>query len=109
MDVMAENGAMPRLTGARDGMPEGAVRAQRVVSTVSRLELARFLRHSPGATRQEIADGSGLTYETVRKEIAHLVQLGYVSIDGQGRNERFTFDGKRYSRDLGQLFGYVGE
>lgn len=106
---MVENGAMPRLTGARDDMPTGAVRAQRVVSTVSRLEMARFLRRSPGVTRQEIADGTGLNYETVRKEIAQLAQLGYVRADGQGRNETWTFDGKRFGRDLGELFGYLSE
>ncbi|WP_424711954.1 hypothetical protein [Microbacterium sp. SLBN-111] len=106
---MAENGAMPRLTGARAEMPDGAVRAQRVISTVNRIETARYLRRNPRSTRHEIAEGTGLNYESVRKELTNLADLGYVAVTGEGRGATFIFDGTLFSRDLGLLLGYLSE
>lgn len=106
---MAENGQMPRLVDAPGEMPPGAVRASRVISSVVRMQTARHLRRNPGSTRQEIASATGLNYNTLRHEIGILVEIGYVTSPKNGRNEAFTFDGQRFSRDLGELVGFLSE
>ena len=105
---MQDNGAMP-LLDPFEAMPEGAVRAQAVTSVVSRIEMARYLGKYPRSTRQQIAAGAGLKYETVRKEIALLVELGYVTTSGGRRHETYTLDGVRLSADLGALIGYISQ
>lgn len=101
------NGGMPRLTHAPAAMPDGAVRAQRVISTVSRLEALRDLRDHPGSTRQGVVDRTGLSYEAVRKVLSELVAFGYVSSHGGGRSETYSANWSRFAEDLGALWGYI--
>ncbi|MCY1718670.1 hypothetical protein OVA26_17170 [Microbacterium sp. SL62] len=98
---------MPRLTGAPEAMPERAERAQRAISTMTRVKVLRYLAHRPEATRQDILDATDLSYATLRDALEDLGSLGYVAKGKGSRSATYSVDRAKVTEDLALLVAFV--
>ena len=85
-------------------MPERVAAAHKAISGTSRLRTLRFLLDSPGSTRTQISEGSGISTTSLQPTLLELEQLGYVSanIEGprNGHTIRYTANRAAITDDL---------
>jgi hypothetical protein len=78
----------------------------------TRVIVLRFVLAHPGATRQEVVDGTGAAAAPVYRALAALEHAGYLGADASrgarsGRTVHYTADRGRLSTDAGTLFGWL--
>jgi len=88
-------------------MPERAERAQRAISTMTRVKVLRFLSTRPDSTRQEILDATELSYATLRDALEDLESLGYVVKAKSSRSATYSVDRGKVTEDLALLVAFV--
>lgn len=78
----------------------------------TRVLVIRYVLGHPGATRQEVVEGTGAAMAPVYRALAALEGAGYLLADGtkgerSGRTVHYSADRARLSADAGALFGWL--
>lgn len=105
-----QNGRMPLLREPSPEMPEAAIRAQRMMSTV-RLDIARFLMANPESTIGDVMKATGLSRNSAQTGLRAIEEIGFLRVDPvgerRGHHSRYSIDRRAFMAAYNELHVYT--
>lgn len=112
LGAVRHNGGMPARLPIPEGMPEEAVRAQRLLASHGRVVVIQYLLSRGSATRVDVVKATGLTKATTFKVLNELEAVGFIVADlnvdeRHGRSVGYRADADRVNTAIIALTSWL--